>query len=94
MIRRILLVLQDLIKSGALVAEALVPYCRQILPILNIFIGKNRNLGDAIDFGQRHQDCLGDLITETLALLETHGGPNAYINIRYMIPTYESVVYT
>merc|ERR1712008_622890 len=35
---------------------------------------------------------LGDLIEETLELLETHGGEDAFINIKYMIPLYESHV--
>ena len=92
-IRRILLVLQDLTRSTPMAGEALVPYYRQILPILNMFKDKNRNLGDQMDFGQRRQDCLGDLIQETLELLEIHGGPSAYINIRYIFPSYQSVVF-
>jgi hypothetical protein len=35
---------------------------------------------------------LGDLIQQTLELFETHGGEDAFINIKYMIPTYESCV--
>ena len=35
-------VLQHLVVSGEMVGEALVPYYRQILPILNIFKNKNR----------------------------------------------------
>ena len=31
-----------------------------------------------------------DLIMETLELLEKYGGEDAFINIKYMIPTYES----
>lgn len=33
---------------------------------------------------------IGDIIDQTLNLLEHHGGPDAYINIKYLIPTYES----
>lgn len=33
---------------------------------------------------------LGDLIDETLQVLERHGGEDAFINIKYMVPTYES----
>jgi len=36
---------------------------------------------------------IGDLIHETLELMEIHGGDDAFINIKYMIPTYESCVY-
>ena len=84
--------LQKLVLSYDLVGEALVPYYRQILPIFNIYRNKNRNLGDLIDYSQRQNDCLGELILETLALFEQKGGQDAYINLKYMIPTYESCV--
>jgi hypothetical protein len=35
---------------------------------------------------------LGDLIEETLEIFEIHGGEDAFINIKYMIPVYESCV--
>merc|ERR1719436_1893132 len=43
-------VLQTLVLSGDMIGEALVPYYRQILPVLNIFKNKNSNLGDGIDY--------------------------------------------
>lgn len=49
-------------------------------------------VGDNIVYNQRKRMILGDLIQETLELLETHGGEDAFINIKYMIPTYESCV--
>lgn len=36
------------------------------------------------------QENIGDLIQETLEAFERHGGEDAFINIKYMIPTYES----
>ena len=51
---------------------------------------RNKNLGDGIDYGQQHHECLGELISETLQLLEQRGGEDAFINIKYLIPTYES----
>lgn len=83
-------VLQHLVLSGEMIGEALVPYYRQILPVLNIFKGKNLNCGDGIDYSQRKRENLGDLIQETLEVFERHGGDDAYINIKYMIPSYES----
>ena len=71
--------------------EALVPYYRQLLPILNIFRNKNMNIGDRIEYGQYKRENVGDLIQETLELMERYGGEDAFINIKYMIPTYESV---
>lgn len=83
-------VLQKLVKSGDMVGEMLVPYYRQILPIFNIYKNMNKNIGDKIEYDQRKRDKLGDLIQETLELFEQHGGEDAFINIKYMIPTYES----
>lgn len=48
------------------------------------------NCGDRIDYGQKNNMNLGDLIDETLQVLERHGGEDAFINIKYMVPTYES----
>lgn len=87
-------VMQALVTSAEMVGEALVPYYRQLLPVLNIFRSSNNNLGDRIDYGQRKRVCLGDLIEETLQCLEMHGGEGeeTFINIKYMVPTYESTV--
>ena len=88
----VLKILQQMVVSGDMIGEALVPYYRQILPVFNIFKNKNLNLGDGIDYSQIKRKTLGDLITETLELFEIHGGEDAFINIKYMIPTYESCV--
>jgi len=85
-------VLQRMVVSGEMIGEALVPYYRQILPIFNLFKSNNLNLGDGIDYSQQKRKTLGDLIIETLQLFEYHGGEDAFINIKYMIPTYESCV--
>ena len=79
-----------MVVSGDMVGEALVPYYRQILPILNIFKNMNLNSGDGIDYSQQKRKNIGDLIQETLEAFERHGGPDAFINIKYMVPTYES----
>jgi hypothetical protein len=84
--------LQKLVLSADLIGEALVPYYRQILPVFNIYKQRNKNLGDGIDYSQKEYDCLGELIMDTLALFEQRGGEDAFINIKYMIPTYESSV--
>ena len=85
------LVLADTNGMGQpLIGQALVPYYRQILPIFNIFKNSNRTLGDGIDYHQQKDDCLGDLINETLELLEEFGGEDAFINIKYLVPTYQS----
>lgn len=96
---KVLKILQTLVNcdvsvsgGSGLIGQALVPYYRQILPIFNIFINNNENLGDGIDYGQRKRQNLGDLIMQTLEQLEIHGGDDAFINIKYLIPTYQSVV--
>lgn len=85
-------VIQHLVVSTAHVGEALVPYYRQILPMFNNFRTFNTNCGDGIDYSQQKRENLGTLIDETLAVLEVHGGSDAFINIKYMIPTYESCI--
>lgn len=86
-------VIQKLVSSSDLAGEALVPYYRQLLPIFNLYRNYNTNLGDIFDYGQRKKKTLGDLIQETLEKMELNGGDDAFINIKYMIPTYESCVY-
>jgi hypothetical protein len=101
-------VLQHLVESAEMVGEALVPYYRQILPMFNLFKNKNGkklgffyikklnlkivNLGDGIYYSQQKRENIGDLIQETLEKFELTGGEDAFINIKYMVPTYESVL--
>eukprot|EP00979_Chaetoceros_neogracilis_P007336 scaffold1529_cov243-Chaetoceros_neogracile.AAC.16 len=89
-------VLQALVKCDAkgqnLVGQALIPYYRQILPVLNIFIRKIDNLGDGIDYGQNKRGDLGEMIMETLEQFERYGGDDAFINIKYLVPVYQSVI--
>ncbi|ETW08284.1 hypothetical protein H310_00907 [Aphanomyces invadans] len=73
------------------IGVALVPYYRQLLPTLNLFKNSRHNIGDSIDFGQRHNQDLGDLVRTTLEKMERVGGPDAYVNIKYMVPTYEGI---
>ena len=96
---KILKILQALVNcdvavsgGAGLIGQALVPYYRQILPIFNIFINNNENLGDGIDYSQRKRRNLGELIIQTLEQMEVHGGEDAFINIKYLVPTYQSVV--
>jgi len=85
--------IQKLVLSGEMIGEALVPYYRQILPVFNMFKNKRLNIGDKIDYAQRKNENLSELIQETLEVLEKHGGEDAYINIKYMIPTDESCMF-
>ncbi|CAH0546316.1 unnamed protein product [Brassicogethes aeneus] len=83
-------VVQELVTCADMIGEALVPYYRQLLPVLNIYKDKNVNCGGDIDYSQARGDNLGDVVNETLEILERTGGEDAFINIKYLIPTYES----
>ena len=48
------------------------------------------NLGEGIDYSQQRGENAADIIEETLEILERYGGEDAFINIKYMVPTYES----
>ncbi|CAG0886215.1 unnamed protein product [Darwinula stevensoni] len=82
-------VIEKMATSGD-TGQGLVPYYRHFLPPLNLFIYRDRNLEDGIDYGQNVRESLSALIWETLEILERTGGPLAFINIKYVIPTYES----
>jgi hypothetical protein len=85
------LVLADAhVEGGGLIGRTLVPFYRQLLPIMAIFSNKSKNIGDAIDYAQRKGEDLGELIGDTLQLLERHGGEEALVNIQYLVPTYQS----
>mmetsp|Transcript_25288 Transcript_25288/g.28045 ORF Transcript_25288/g.28045 Transcript_25288/m.28045 type:complete len:241 (+) Transcript_25288:27-749(+) len=88
-----LIKLKKLVLAGEMIGESLVPYYRQILPVFNLLRHRNKNTGDKIDYGQKNGDNLGELIQETLEIFEKYGGEDAFINIKYMIPTYESCIY-
>jgi hypothetical protein len=84
-------VLRALAALGTAVGTALVPFYRQLLPPLNVFMGKDVNLGDGIDYGQRFGH-FGERITACLQQLEINGGPDALINLKYALPLYESAL--
>jgi len=60
-----------------------VPYYRQILPTFALYIGKNKNLGHLMDYAQRKRLNLGELIHETLEILEAHGGHSCHQSHRF-----------
>lgn len=78
-----------LAKLGPRAGAALVPYYRQLLPVASLMGNRALNIGDAMDYGQRRGH-VGDTIVAALEALEAAGGPDAYINIKYVVPWYES----
>ena len=85
---RVLAALADL---GPSVGAALVPFYRQLLPPISVFMDKDVNLGDGIDYGQRFGHT-GQQITTSLQKLELNGGPDALVNLKYCLPKYESAL--
>jgi hypothetical protein len=73
-----------LVTSSDLAGEALVPYYRQLLPIFNLYRNFNQNLGDQIDYGQRKKKNLGDLIQETLEIMEINGGDVIFFQLNFL----------
>ncbi|MFT7813305.1 parkin coregulated gene protein [Arapaima gigas] len=57
---------------------------------LTLSVSSTVNSGDGIDYSQQKRENIGDLIQETLEVFECYGGEDAFINIKYMVPTYES----
>lgn len=85
-------VIQKLVTSSDLAGEALVPYYRQLLPIFNLYRNKNANLGDKTEYSQRKKKNIGDLIQETLEVMETHGGDVNY-NFNFVGSFYKHKIY-
>ena len=46
---------------------------------------------DQVDYCQQKSKSLGELVMRTLETLEARGGEDAFINIKYLVPTYQSV---
>ena len=59
---------------------------------LFLVLHREDNLGDGIDYGQQRRENLGELIMETLEAFEVNGGEDAFINIKYLVPVFQSVV--
>ncbi|XP_042244374.1 parkin coregulated gene protein isoform X7 [Thunnus maccoyii] len=71
----------DMLEHGGPKIQPVIP--QLIIPI-------KINSGDGIDYSQQKRENVGDLIQETLEVFERYGGEDAFINIKYMVPTYES----
>ncbi|XP_050431126.1 parkin coregulated gene protein homolog [Adelges cooleyi] len=79
--------LQKCATSDQMVGKALVPYYRQLLPPINKYLSIDEEVSDGLEANSRVN--VMDLCAETLAVLERTGGSCAYINMKYVIPTYE-----
>lgn len=52
--------MQQLITCNAEVGEVLMPFGKQFLAPISMFMDKNKNIGDSIDYGQRKSDDIGE----------------------------------
>ncbi|KAG5670299.1 hypothetical protein PVAND_000575 [Polypedilum vanderplanki] len=85
-------IIQHMCMLQPCVAFDLIPYYRQILPILNLYYGSDINMLDGIDYDRCGR--LNDEIEKTLMMLEKCDCEDKiYLNIKYCIPTYESCKY-
>ena len=85
-------IIQSICHLGNGCGEALVPYYRQLLPMMRQFMEKNANLGDEFDTKSLKHQRLADVIAETLEAMERSGGEDAFVNLKYMIPSFESAI--
>ena len=98
-ISRVLLVLKNLARGNdGAIGIALVPYFNQFLPVINIIKERyqkklNQKQCNSIDdYGKNIHTELIRCIDETLITLEQFGGQDAFINIKFSIPTYEQQI--
>jgi len=78
---------QDLLKVHPNVGKALVPFYPQVLSMFNLFSTWRQNIGDAMVGAAAD---IGDLVRDTLELMERTGGKDADLKIKHMVPCYES----
>ena len=84
-------IMQGLLSANKKLAESLIPFYKNLLPAFNRHLHVNLNLGHHTEFAQQKRLNVSDLMIETLILLEANGGPDAFANIKYMIPLHQSV---
>jgi hypothetical protein len=85
---------QTLLLSNKEVGQHLVPFYNQILGPMNLFKNWRQNLGDKMDYSQAKRMDIGDLVNETLELMERFGGKQALGKIKHFVPTYESCMHS
>ena len=84
-------VMQTLLQTNKRTAELMIPFYKNLLPAFNRHIHHNLNLGDHTEYSQKKRVNVSDLMIETLNIMESNGGPDAFANIKYMLPLYQSV---
>jgi len=55
--------IQQLVTCNEGVGEVFMPYCKQFLAPLALFLDQTKNIGDSIDYGQRKRDDVGEEVS-------------------------------
>ena len=71
-------------------AELTPHYHKMLPPAINTWKDHNQNLGDGIEWSQQRGENMGDLVWEMLEAMEVHGSDEAFMNIRLVVPSYQS----
>ena len=60
-----------------------------------MYLSRKRNLDGEMDYGQRFEDHrnIAVMVEDLINQLERAGGADAFLNIKYMVPTYESCIF-
>ena len=57
--------IQQLVTCNEGVGEVFMPYCKQFLAPLALFLDQTKNIGDSIDYGQRKRDDVGEEVSSS-----------------------------
>lgn len=77
--------------GGSRVGMALMSYYRQLLPPIGRYMRTATHVTSTDGLNPNIRYNIKDLCAETLATLNLAGGPCAFANIKYVIPTYENI---
>jgi hypothetical protein len=88
----VLKALQQLLKSAPGVGEALLPFSKQFMAPMGLYLEDCKNIGDTMDYSQRLNNDIGENVRATLELFEENGGPKALKAIKFSVPTYQSCI--
>lgn len=62
----VLKAIQELVQCHSSIGKALLPFCKQFIGPISVFLDDNRNIGDSIDYGQRKNDDIGEEVLSQL----------------------------
>lgn len=81
--------LQQLLDVDDSLGEHILKHAKIFFSPMALFLDRNKNIGDRIDYSQRKNDDIGEAVRTTLEMLEEKGGPDALKQIKFSIPVYQ-----